>query len=174
MVLGKKPMPWVNAPSMVGVSMVIAAILYYTITYIYPYERSILSHPTAKLISGGFLLAWMTMLWKMFSVREGKDKADVRFWNRRRHELLGATVPLPFFLHAETPGYGMVFLLSCVLVGTLIVGFFNPHMLRKTFPERSFLGKSTFRSGWLVAHIFLSTVLLGLIGLHIYTAIWYH
>lgn len=172
--LKRQRLPWVNKPQMVGVGMITAAILYYTVNHFFPYHRVLFATPTMRVATGVFLLVWMGMLWNMFSAREDGDKSDIRFWNRRRHELLGATIPLPYFLHAETPGYGMLFLMSLVLVATLVVGMFSPRTLRGLFPDRKFPSGALFRSGWLLVHVLLSTILLGLIGLHIYTVSWYH
>ena len=172
--LKKQKLPWVQKPQMVGLGMMSTTILYYTITHFFPFHRAILATPTMRIATGVFLMLWMAMLWNMFSAREGGDREDARFWNRRRHELLGATVPLPYFLHAETPGYGLLFLLSGTLALTLLTGIFSPRTLRNLFPNQELLKQPAVRALWLVGHVLLSTLLLGLIAVHVYTAMWYH
>jgi hypothetical protein len=164
----------INLQARIGAGFLVISALYYSADAVFSFDRGLLSMREVKLVTGTLIVLWIAMLWKLFSTQELGNKQEISFWTRRKHELLGATLPVPYLLHAEHLGYGTVWWLSFALGATIILGLLNPTTLEGLFVNRVNNYPLRFKATWLVAHIGLSVVLLFLIALHIYTAVWYH
>jgi hypothetical protein len=111
----------INLQARIGAGFLVVCVLYYSADTAFSFDRGFLSLREAKLATGTLLVLWVTMLWKLFSSQEIGDKQEISFWTRRKHELLGATLPAPYLLHAEHIGYGSLWWLSLVLGTTIAV-----------------------------------------------------
>lgn len=83
------------------------------------------------------------------------------------HKLQGAFAPIVYYIHSTTMGYGYLGILSAVFFGNFILGLFNHEMMAK--PSN----KKRYSNQWLVSHVFLAVILVGLIGYHIYIVLLY-
>ncbi len=95
----------------------------------------------------------------------GKVKAAAHHY--QLHKLQGAFAPLAYYVHSTTMGYGYLAVLSAVFFGNFILGLFNHEMMAK--PKN----KKRYSHHWLVSHVVLSVMMLGLIAYHVYIVFVY-
>jgi hypothetical protein len=114
---------------------------------------------TYKLVTGFGLLACVLYQWR-FSLKRAEGEKRNAATMMSRHKLFGALVPLAFFSHSQTLGYGYLEILSLTLLLAFLTGLFNFQIGQIHTPW--------YRPVWISAHVGLSMALLLLIGYHIY------
>lgn len=114
---------------------------------------------TYKLATGFGLFAIVLYQWRFSWKRAQGDKHNVATM-MGRHRLFGAFVPLAFFAHSQTLGYGYLGILSLALLLAFFTGLFNFQIGQIRTPW--------YRPLWIITHVGLSVVLLVLMGYHVY------
>jgi methionine sulfoxide reductase heme-binding subunit len=114
---------------------------------------------TYKLATGLGLLAFVLYQWR-FSVKRAQGEQHNIATMMGRHKLLGTLLPLFFFFHSQTLGYGYQKIFSLTLFLIFLTGLFNSQIVT--------IYKSWYRPVWISAHIGLSTALLLLMAYHVY------
>lgn len=113
----------------------------------------------------GFLMCWFVLEeWRLFFLHSQHKMAAVHI-KLQHHRKLGIAAPVFLYFHAHALGYGYLLLLSSVYLTTFVLGFLYP----PTFSLR----QKWLCSGWIVCHVSLASVLLLMIGEHIYIAYLY-
>lgn len=83
------------------------------------------------------------------------------------HKRIGLLAPLVYFFHTTRVGYGFLFFLSAVFFANLALGTASPAWLS---PADS---RERYSFPWIVAHVLLSVLTVGLMLLHVYVAFSY-
>ena len=114
---------------------------------------------TYKLATGFGLLAFVLYQWR-FSVKRAQGEQHKIATMMGRHKLLGTLLPLFFFLHSQTLGYGYQEIFSLTLLLIFLTGLFNSQIVT--------IHKPWYRPAWISAHVGLSMALLLLMTYHVY------
>ncbi|MDH5255932.1 MAG: hypothetical protein OEW72_08475, partial [Gammaproteobacteria bacterium] len=115
-------------------------------------------------ISGFVLLALVGHQW-YFSVLRAQGQPQRAARLAGAHQLLGASAPAVFYLHAERIGHAYLAALSIVFFAVLITGLMN----LGTAPGRG----APARAARITLHVGLSTALLFLLGYHVFVSYAY-
>lgn len=83
------------------------------------------------------------------------------------HKRIGLLAPLVYFFHTTHVGYGFLFFLSGVFFANLALGIASPGWI--SHPDI----KRRYSFSWIIAHVLLSVLTLGLVLLHVYIAFSY-
>lgn len=83
------------------------------------------------------------------------------------HKRIGLLAPLVYFFHTTHLGYGFLFFLSGVFFANLALGSASPGWISQ--PEL----KRRYSFSWIIAHVLLSVLTLGLMLRHVYMAFSY-
>lgn len=82
-----------------------------------------------------------------------------------RHKRWGTIAPLLFYVHSVRLGHAYLFFLSLSFFTVFALGLLHQQLLN--------LQKKWLNQAWLIGHVALSTVLLTLIGYHVYVSFAY-
>ncbi|HWO99944.1 MAG TPA: hypothetical protein VNL74_04880 [Methylococcus sp.] len=82
-----------------------------------------------------------------------------------RHKRWGTIAPLLFYVHSVRLGHAYLFALSLSFFAVFALGLLHQQLLN--------LQKKWLNQAWLIAHVALSTVLLILLGYHVYVSFAY-
>jgi len=83
------------------------------------------------------------------------------------HKRIGLLAPLVYFFHTTHLGYGFLFFLSGVFFANLALGSASPGGISHPDTRRR------YAFSWIIAHVLLSVLTLGLMVLHVYIAFSY-
>jgi hypothetical protein len=114
---------------------------------------------TYKLATGLGLLACVLYQWR-FSVTRAQGEQHNFLTMMGRHKLFGTLLPLVFFFHSQTLGYGYQQIFSLTLLLIFLTGLFNLQIVT--------IYKPWYRPAWISAHVGLSVALLLLMTYHVY------
>jgi VIT1/CCC1 family predicted Fe2+/Mn2+ transporter len=114
---------------------------------------------TYKLATGVGLLAFILYQWR-FSIKRAQGEHRQAATMMGRHKLFGVLLPVLFFCHTQTVGYGYLQLLSLTLLLIFFTGLFNFQIVKIHTPW--------YRPVWISAHVGLSVALLLLMAYHVY------
>lgn len=114
---------------------------------------------TYKLATGFGLLACVLYQWR-FSVKRAQGEQRKAATMIGGHKLFGTLLPLVFFFHSQTLGYGYQEIFSLTLLLAFLTGLFNFQIVQ--------IHKPWYRPMWISAHVGLSVMLLLLMAYHIY------
>lgn len=118
-----------------------------------------------KQATGFLLLGYLLQQWRLSHARTYKYEAKRLRKCFVSHKCIGVIAPLLFFIHSTGFGYGYVKILTLALLVTVVLGLLNNEILKKK--------TRIMQSIWLMAHIILSTLVLGLSGYHLYVTYAY-
>ncbi|MEW6039769.1 MAG: hypothetical protein AB1648_16225 [Pseudomonadota bacterium] len=82
-----------------------------------------------------------------------------------RHKRWGSVAPLLFYLHSVRLGHAYLFVLSLSFFAVFALGLLHQQLLN--------LHKKWLNQVWLIGHVALTTVLLILLGYHVYVSFAY-
>ena len=119
-----------------------------------------------KLWSGLFLFIVILSQW---SLSFGRAILQLKYNSILKlikwHKWIGVFAPIVYYFHSAHPGYGLLLLLTIIFFTDLLTGYLN---------DKSLLIKgSTLYYLWLVSHIILSVVVLGLTIVHIWIVFYF-
>ena len=115
-------------------------------------------HERYKVVTGCVLAAYL-LHQSLMARRRIYDPVGVLVW----HKLAGACAPLLLYLHASRFGYGYLFLLSVLFVGTVGLALLHRVSLRAR----------TVYAWWFVLHIVTASCLVVVSGYHAVVALAY-
>jgi len=119
-----------------------------------------------KRWTGGLIMLFVAFQWYFPFLRMfGKKKEEARHYHL--HKKSGALSPLIFYIHSTNFGYGFVFMLSIVYFSNTILGLFNEDMIEDAEKKK----KYTFY--WIIIHIILSLLTVGMMLYHAFVAFYY-
>ena len=119
-----------------------------------------------KLSSGIVLLLLILVQWYFSRVRANPTiSTEKSFHHYNLHKWVGALSPLVFYLHAVSPGYAYLLVLTILFFGNLIIGLLNA----ETVPIRA----RWFFQVWMVLHISISCLITSLVLIHIGMVFYY-
>ena len=106
------------------------------------------------------------MQWYFSRVRANPTiSAEKSFHHFNLHKWVGALSPMVFYLHAVSPGYAYLLVLSVLFFGNLLVGMFNP----ETAPFKA----QWFLQAWMILHVSISCLITSLVLIHIGMVLYY-
>ena len=113
----------------------------------------------ASFLAVQWILPFLRML--------GKHKQVKRFYPL--HKKVGVFAPLFFFIHSMQFGYAFMVVLSTVYFSNVILGIFSLDVIK------DFVSVNRKRYGfwWMILHVALSFLTMGLMVVHIYIAFAY-
>lgn len=119
-----------------------------------------------KLWSGLFLFIVILSQWSLsFGRAILQLNYDTTLKMIKWHKWIGVFAPVAYYFHSARPGYGLLLLLTIIFFADLLTGYLN---------DKSVLIKgSTLYYLWLVPHIILSVVVLGLTFVHIWIVFYF-
>lgn len=112
---------------------------------------------TYRLVSGLALAILITAQWGLTLARMMAWRTRVIY---RWHQWLGAIAPVFFYLHSMVLGYAYLGLMSGVYLVNVALGLFNPGVVGAKHRHYTY--------GWMVAHVSLSCLVVGLGIYHTY------
>ncbi len=119
-----------------------------------------------KRWTGGLMMLYMAFQWYFPFLRMfGKKKEEAEHFHL--HKKSGALSPLIFYIHSTNFGFGFLFILSVVYFSNTILGLFNEDMIEEVEKKK----KYTFY--WIIIHIILSLLTVGMMLYHAFTAFYY-
>lgn len=151
----------------IGVSLFLLYIIQAVFSLKWNYLENLQTIDLYKNWSGFVLLLLILSQWYISIMRMNKEFNAVK---KERflliHKWVGVVLPLAFFLHSTSIGYGILLLLSLVFLINIALAFINTN---------SFLDKQPkFFTWWLLIHIFLSVAVLIFSLLHVWLVFIYN
>lgn len=120
-----------------------------------------------KKWTGLFLFILILSQWYISALRFNKKiSSDKRLFYVDIHKWIGALLPLFFYIHSTSFGFGMLLLLSLVFFGNLLLGFLNTEKLVERYPN--------LFNWWLLLHIIFSAVIVIVSFIHIWQVYFYN
>jgi hypothetical protein len=117
-----------------------------------------------KQLTGFTLVGYLVHQWRCSLLRNrGLFLKAAKLLNQ--HKLLGALAPMFFYVHAQHIGYAYLQAFSLVYFAIFLTGLCNV--------EISQIRKHWFHNIWITVHVGLATVLLFLLGYHIFISYSY-
>ncbi len=130
----------------------------------WPWLAKLQSDDVYKQLSGFALVGYLVHQWRCSVLRnQGLIQKAAKLLNQ--HKLLGALAPAFFYVHAQHIGYAYLQVLSLVYFAIFLTGLCNVEITR--------IRKHWFRKIWITAHVGLATILVFLLGYHIYISYAY-
>lgn len=116
-----------------------------------------------KLLTGSLLASFVGFQWLLAACRwlSWSQLAKSLY---RWHQWLGALSPVLLFLHSTELGAGYVLLLSSVYLANTVLGLVSP---------QTWTALRKFHTPWMASHIALSVLLVVVIGMHVWTALYF-
>ena len=121
---------------------------------------------TYKIITGSALALLVGYQWYLSKHRFSDSfnfSHDMVFL--RRHKWLGALMPLCFFIHSASPGYGYQLGFSAIFFLNFLLGLLNPMDMK--------IGLEKRYSAWLMIHVAMSVSVTLLVLYHIGVVFYY-
>jgi len=119
------------------------------------HNSEIYKQVTGYALFGYLLLQWRLAHWRWRGCLGGNSLSQLR-----AHKLYGVMLPLVFYFHATSLGYGYLFLLGLSMLLVHLLGLLNLEVVK----WKSGLTYSI----WLICHVSIATLVLGLSVYHIY------
>ncbi|MET0594831.1 MAG: hypothetical protein ABW133_19175 [Polyangiaceae bacterium] len=116
-----------------------------------------------KVASGSLLAGYVSFQWMLALLRANRWARAARAlyaW----HRAAGVLAPVLLLLHSTRLGYGYLLGLSAVYVANNVWGLMSP----SAYPRLK-----AWVPSWLITHIALSVLLVGLVGYHVWTVVTY-
>lgn len=143
----------------VGLFLSTALIVQQSIGWRWTLLTGLQGDDTYKLATGLGLLAFVLYQWR-FSVKRAQGEQRKAATMMGRHKLVGTLLPLFFFFHSQTLGYGYQEIFSLTLLLAFLTGLLNFQIVQ--------IHKPWYRPVWISAHVGLSMMLLLLMVYHVY------
>lgn len=126
------------------------------------------SNDTYKMWSGVALTGYLGLQWVLPALRmTGRTSLVKRFY--KLHKQAGAVAPVIFYIHAMEWGYAYLGFLTVVYFSNIAVGLFSQDVVGSRLGAL----RKQYTFYWMVTHVFLSVLTVGLTFYHIYIAFAY-
>jgi methionine sulfoxide reductase heme-binding subunit len=118
-------------------------------------------------IGSGLLLLLLILFQWYFSRIKANPKISVEksITHQNLHKWMGALSPVIFYLHAASPGFAYLFVLTFLFFSNLLLGLFNYEALP--------LKKQWFFQLWMIMHISISCLITSLILVHVAVVVYF-
>lgn len=143
-----------------GVALLLAYVAQGALDLRWPVLEALQEQETYRRWSGALLLGLVAAQW-VLPVLRLRDRLGVAAAAYQWHRLLGVLAPVFFFAHAMRPGYGYLLALTLVFLGNVAVGLADKTLVREP-ARREWYGRL-----WLVPHVALACLTVGLALFHI-------
>ena len=130
----------------------------------WPWLAELQADDVYQQLSGFALVGYLVHQWRCSLLRnQGFMQKAAKLLNQ--HKLLGALAPVFFYAHAQHIGYAYLQALSLVYFAIFFTGLCNVEITR--------IRKHWFQKSWITVHVGLATILVFLLGYHIYISYAY-
>lgn len=120
-----------------------------------------------KKWSGLLLLILILSQWYISALRANKKiSSSKKQFYVNLHKLIGVLLPLFFYFHSTSIGFGMLFVLSVVFFISIFLGFINTENFVIRFPN--------LFNWWLMLHILFSAIVLVLSFIHVWQVFYFN
>ena len=121
-----------------------------------------------KMWSGLVLAIYLGMQWVLPGLRLAKKpKLVKRFYTL--HKQVGVFAPLMFYMHSMQWGYAYLMVLSIVFFANIAIGLFSVDVVGQYMK----VYRKQYTFWWMVMHVSLSVVTMGMMLYHIYISFAY-
>ncbi len=117
-----------------------------------------------KQISGLIILLFILSQWYL-SILRIRNKMAKAFVELNIHRTLGVLAPLFLYFHTTRMGNYYLFFLSVTFLAIFTMGFLHPSVFG--------IQKQWLIKTWIICHVGTSTLLMLLLGQHIFISYWY-
>jgi ferredoxin-NADP reductase/CRP-like cAMP-binding protein len=150
----------------VGLVLLAAFFAQWALSLRWPWLQALQAGRLYRLGSGLALALFLTYQWYFPILRlQGRPRDAARKYHLHRN--IGATAPLVYYAHSSRLGYGFVFFLGTAFLANIALGLGNRDRIAD--PERT----RRYGDWWLIAHVALSVLTVGLLLLHVYVVFSY-
>ncbi|MEX2570250.1 MAG: FAD-binding oxidoreductase [Gemmatimonadota bacterium] len=150
----------------VGLALLVLYLAQGSFGWEWPWLESLQAEETYRRWSGALLLAFIAIQWALPALRlSGRFRAAAVAYPW--HRWLGAVAPLFFYAHATWLGFGYLLALSSVYLVNVLVGLTDKTIIRDvSLRER-------YGRAWLVPHVTLALLTVGLVAVHVFMVFAY-
>ena len=125
----------------------------------------ILTRDDMKLVTGFLLGAVILHQWSLHLYRHHPNRPMPLRSLLTMHRRAGYLLPVLLVFHTDRWGYGIIRILMLVFLANVILGLVSPDTIR--------IRSAGYYSIWVILHVALSTIILGLLALHLYQVFWF-
>ena len=150
--------------SVVGVVLLTAYLLQNAYGFKWPWLVEMQINDTYKQISGLLILLFICSQWYL-SILRIKNRMAEAFIEIHVHKTLGVLAPVFLYFHSYSMGSHYLFLLSALYVSIFLIGICHPSV----FGIRQIWVNTT----WIIGHVGMASLLMLLLGQHIFISYWY-
>ena len=120
-----------------------------------------------KTWTGIVLFSLILSQWYLSFIRMNKNyTSEKKEFFIEIHKWIGVFLPLSFYIHSTSIGYGILMLLSFVFLLNIGIGFVNTENLLDKHPK--------YFKWWLASHIILSVAIIAFSLIHIWIVFFYN
>ena len=164
--VGEKPVKPTRSYLYLGTLLILAFALQDLLQLKWPWLETIQATESFRRWSGVGLTLYLAAQFILPAMRwRGSLKSTVQYYHL--HKIQGAFAPLIYYVHATDMGYAYLLVLSIVYFANFLLGLLNQEIITK--PQL----KRVYQYYWLIAHILLSLLTVGLVAFHIYIVFAY-
>jgi len=148
----------------IGITLFVLYVLQAVLNIKWVYLENLQHIEVYKKWSGLVLILLILSQWYL-SVLRMKNKFNVDTFIEI-HKWVGVILPIAFYFHSTSLGFGILLLLSIVFLINIAIGFINTYSLLERFPK--------FYDAWVFSHIVLSVAVLVFAVVHIWLVYLYN
>ncbi|VAX01799.1 hypothetical protein MNBD_GAMMA22-150 [hydrothermal vent metagenome] len=115
-----------------------------------------------KQITGYLLLLYVLYQFRLAKVRNNTEQ--LRYYCSL-HKMQGVAAPLVLYVHSMELGYAYQVLLSCLFLFNCFVGLVSPQQLK--------IRNALYVNSWLILHVSIAILIVGLVLYHLFITYWY-
>jgi len=115
-----------------------------------------------KQVTGYLLIIYILYQFKL--AKERKNTKLIRY-HFSLHKIQGIFAPLVLYIHSMEMGYAYQVLLSCLFLTNCVIGLLSPQQLK--------IKNAGYVSSWLIIHVSIAMLIVGLVGYHLFITYWY-
>ncbi|MFV1982861.1 MAG: hypothetical protein ACC657_04910 [Thiohalomonadales bacterium] len=117
---------------------------------------------TYKQVTGYLLLIYVMYQFRLAKAR--KNTKLIRY-HCCVHKIQGLFAPLVLYVHSMELGYAYQVLLSSLFLTNCLIGLLSPQQLK--------IAKVSYVNSWLIVHVAIAILIVGLSFYHIFITYWY-
>ncbi len=115
-----------------------------------------------KQITGYLLLLYVLYQFRLAKARNNVNQ--IRY-HCSLHKIQGVAAPLVLYIHSMELGYAYQVLLSCLFLFNCFVGLLSPQQLK--------VRNLVYVNSWLILHVSIAILVVGLVLYHLFITYWY-